>query len=42
MMTSTPQVGLFDDVGFIDAESVLRVIADWPDADKFPLNRPGD
>lgn len=41
-MNQAPQQGLFDDVGFIDAESALRVIPDWPDPDKFPLNRPGE
>ena len=41
-MNSAPQAGLFDNVGFIDAESKLRDIADWPDPEKFPLNRPGE
>lgn len=41
-MNSAPQAGLFDNVGFLDAESTLRVIADWPDPEKFPLNRPGE
>ncbi len=36
-----PQAGLFDDVGFRDAEGKLREIVDWPDPEKFPLNRPG-
>lgn len=29
-MNSAPQAGLFDNVGFLDAEAKLRVIADWP------------
>lgn len=41
-MNQAPQRGLFDDVGFLDAESKLRLVADWPDPEKFPLNRPGD
>ncbi len=41
-MYSTPQAGLFDNVGFLDAEAKLRVIPDWPEAEKFPLNRPGE
>jgi len=40
-MNSAPQAGLFDDVGFRDAEGKLREIVDWPDPEKFPLNRPG-
>jgi len=36
-----PQAGLFDEVGFRDAEGKLRDIVDWPDPEKFPLNRPG-
>lgn len=42
MKTSTPQAGLFDNVGFIDAESALRMVPQWPDPEKFPLNRPGE
>ncbi|MCA8917405.1 MAG: hypothetical protein KDB90_18625 [Planctomycetes bacterium] len=41
-MNQAPQRGLFDDVGFLDAESKLHLVADWPDPEKFPLNRPGD
>ena len=42
-MNQAPQQGLFDDgLGFIDAESALRVIPEWPDPEKFPLNRPGE
>ena len=40
-MNFAPQAGLFDDVGFRDAEGKLREIVDWPDPEKFPLNRPG-
>lgn len=36
------QPGLFDGVGFLDAESRLRMLADWPDPDRFPINRPGE
>jgi len=41
-MKEAPQAGLFDDVGFLDAESRLRVVPDWPDSERFPLNRPGE
>ena len=36
------EAGLFDDVGFLDAESRLRVVPNWPDSERFPLNRPGE
>lgn len=41
-MNSSAQASLFDNIGFIDAESKLRTLPDWPDPERFPINRPGE
>lgn len=35
------QAGLFDNIGFLDAEARLRMLSDWPEPERFPINRPG-
>lgn len=42
ILNSPKQAGLFDNVGFRDAEARLRVLPDWPDPERFPINRPGE
>jgi len=41
-LNSTEQAGLFDNIGSLDAESRLRVLPNWPDPERFPVNRPGE
>jgi len=39
---NSSQQGLFDNIGFLDAESRLRMLPEWPDPERFPINRPGE